>query len=66
MVEEKGTGPICRNGPKGAVHKLDLSPFPTEGGTEVVRRQVPVFVGLKPEEGLVCRLLMKGVLEQSM
>jgi len=24
----KGTGPICRNGPKGALHKLDLSPFP--------------------------------------
>ena len=26
---EKGTGPICRNGPKGASHKLDLSPFST-------------------------------------
>jgi len=26
--QEKGTGPICRNGPKGASHKLDLSPFP--------------------------------------
>ena len=26
---EKGTGPICRNGPEGAAHKLDLSPFPT-------------------------------------
>ncbi len=26
--EEKGTGPICRNGPEGAAHKLDLSPFP--------------------------------------
>jgi predicted N-acetyltransferase YhbS len=25
---EKGTGPICRHGPKGASHKLDLSPFP--------------------------------------
>ncbi len=25
---EKGTGPICRNGPRGAAHKLDLSPFP--------------------------------------
>ena len=23
---KKGTGPICRNGPKGASHKLDLSP----------------------------------------
>jgi fumarate hydratase class II len=27
---EKGTGPICRNGPAGASHKLDLSPFPRE------------------------------------
>ena len=25
---ERGTGPICRNGPPGAAHKLDLSPFP--------------------------------------
>ncbi|MCH8923321.1 MAG: protein kinase, partial [Planctomycetes bacterium] len=25
---EKGTGPICRDGPEGASHKLDLSPFP--------------------------------------
>ena len=25
---EKGTGPICRNGPSGASHKLDQSPFP--------------------------------------
>src|SRR5262249_9465151 len=31
-------------------------------GTDVVSQQVPVFVGLKPEDGLVCRLLMKGVL----
>ena len=28
LPAEKGTGPICRNGPKGAAHKLDLSPFP--------------------------------------
>jgi hypothetical protein len=26
-LPKKGTGPICRNGPKGALHKLDLSPF---------------------------------------
>jgi len=34
----KGTGPICRNGPEGASHKLDLSPFPPwvmEGPGEV-------------------------------
>ena len=29
---EKGTGPICRNGPEGAAHKLDLSPFPPVAG----------------------------------
>ena len=28
QAEKKGTGPICRNGPEGASHKLDLSPFP--------------------------------------
>ena len=28
VTGEKGTGPICRNGPTGASHKLDLSPFP--------------------------------------
>jgi hypothetical protein len=27
---EKGTGPICRNGPQGASHKLDQSPFPPQ------------------------------------
>ena len=26
---KKGAGPICRNGPEGASHKLDLSPFST-------------------------------------
>ena len=26
-LRKKGTGPICRNGPEGASHKLDLSPF---------------------------------------
>jgi RNA polymerase sigma-70 factor (ECF subfamily) len=30
---EKGTGPICRNGPEGASHKLDLSPFPRKEAT---------------------------------
>jgi len=28
LTAEKGTGPICRDGPPGASHKLDLSPFP--------------------------------------
>ncbi len=30
-AEKKGTGPICRNGPPGASHKLDLTPFSPEG-----------------------------------
>ena len=29
---EKGISPIYRNGPSGATHKLDLSPFPTPDG----------------------------------
>ncbi len=34
VTEKKGTGPICRNGPEGAAHKLDLSPFsPGKEGT---------------------------------
>ena len=37
-----------------------------QGGAEVVRRQVPIFVGMKAEEGLVCRLLMKGALAKGM
>jgi uncharacterized membrane protein (DUF4010 family) len=31
-VGEKGTGPICQNGPSGAAHKLDQSPFPEHRG----------------------------------
>lgn len=33
---KKGTGPICRNGPKGAPHELNLSPFS--------RRQIRIAV----------------------
>ncbi len=29
-TKEKGTVPICRNGPEGASHKWGLSPFPTQ------------------------------------
>ena len=36
------------------------------GGNEVACQQVPVFVGLKRDEKLVCRLLMKGALAQGM
>ncbi|MGA2063093.1 MAG: hypothetical protein ABSG67_21685 [Thermoguttaceae bacterium] len=36
LREKKGTGPICRNGPKGAAHKLDLSPFSCETAVEPV------------------------------
>ena len=40
---EKGTGPICRNGPEGASHKLDLSPFPAG------RRVFPASTGIGTE-----------------
>ncbi|MCD4727064.1 MAG: 23S rRNA (adenine(2503)-C(2))-methyltransferase RlmN [Pirellulales bacterium] len=33
---EKGSGPICRNGPEGAAHKLDLTPFPQERLSHIV------------------------------
>jgi D-beta-D-heptose 7-phosphate kinase/D-beta-D-heptose 1-phosphate adenosyltransferase len=36
VQKKKGTGPICRNGPKGASHKLDLSPFSSRGSTKVI------------------------------
>ena len=36
---KKGTGPICRNGPKGASHKLDLSPFSIEQAAREAARQ---------------------------
>jgi len=32
---KKGTGPICRNGPKGASHKLDLSPFSSKASLDI-------------------------------
>ena len=38
----------------------------SEGGVAVVRRQVAVFVGLKPHPDLACRLLMKGALAEGM
>jgi hypothetical protein len=38
----------------------------SQEGKEVVHEQVPVFVGFEPEEGVVCRLLMKGALRDGM
>jgi chemotaxis protein histidine kinase CheA len=38
---EKGTGPICRNGPEGASHKLDLSPFPGPPPAAEVESSLP-------------------------
>jgi len=39
---KKGTGPICRNGPEGASHKLDLSPF-----SGVAEGDSPIFAAQK-------------------
>jgi len=36
---EKGTGPFCLKGPKGASHKMDLSPFPAVPFPAVCPRQ---------------------------
>lgn len=37
-----------------------------QGQQEVARREVPVFVGLKPDQAEVCRLLMKGALGEGL
>ena len=42
---KKGTGPICRNGPEGAEHKLDRSPFSEETGSVFVEAD-PVQIGV--------------------
>ena len=43
---EKGTGPICRNGPEGAAHKLDLSPLPPpDAGRNRLQRPLPLRRG---------------------
>ena len=46
-MTEKGSGPICRDGPQGASHKLDLTPFPSsdEAVNKVLERTlgVPLF-----------------------
>jgi hypothetical protein len=33
---------------------------------QAISQEVPVFVGMKPEQGLVCRLLMRGALRDGM
>ncbi|MCG2685702.1 MAG: FecR family protein, partial [Planctomycetales bacterium] len=40
--EKKGTGPICRDGPEGAAHKLDLSPFSPWTGLSWTNQYVTV------------------------
>jgi len=49
---KKGTGPICRDGPEGASHKLDLSPFSSSGSqmTEVKHGVVVVATGTAGQE----------------
>ena len=37
-----------------------------QNGKEVVRKQTPIFVDFEPGPGEVCRLLMKGALEEHM
>ena len=71
---EKGTGPICRNGPPGASHKLDLSPFPLTTTYEPLLDELAVgdrimladgTVSLTVEEvdtdGATCRVVQSGV-----
>ena len=58
---KKGISPICRNGPEGASHKLDLSPFSTAvrivsaiaRAVEYLHRQGIVHRDLKPSNILL-------------
>ncbi len=47
----KGTGPICRDGPQGASHKLDLSPF-SPLGARAGKAQGLQPLGFKPPQSL--------------
>jgi len=42
-AREKGTGPIYRNGPQDASHKLDLSPFPSQNADVDGESLVPLL-----------------------
>jgi succinyl-CoA synthetase beta subunit len=44
IAGEKGTVPICRNGPEGASHKWGLSPFPVRSAEQLMRALCRVFV----------------------
>ena len=57
-LAEKGTVPICRNGPKGASHKWGLSPFPLVGSDSNICRNWSISSGfsrLEPKR-LITRL----------
>ncbi len=67
---EKGTGPICRNGPSGASHKLDLSLFPNPSlfgkMLEAFSHTTGIPIGVPFDElsGRHRRLIFHGVGEQ--
>ncbi|MGD0898354.1 MAG: FHA domain-containing protein [Thermoguttaceae bacterium] len=46
---EKGTVPICRNGPSGALHKWGLSPFPGTGA------DIPILADLSSRHARIRR-----------
>ncbi len=66
---EKGISPICRNGPEGTAHKLDLSPFHrAEGVAELIEKWKHEPEGTAavtmPHDSLVLgRLLLPMILE---
>jgi 4-amino-4-deoxy-L-arabinose transferase-like glycosyltransferase len=57
---EKGTGPICRNGPEGALHKLDLSPFPRWWLRNAWISMILVGVGMMIALPIVAAIFLPG------
>ncbi|MBN2578568.1 MAG: PD-(D/E)XK nuclease family protein [Pirellulales bacterium] len=63
--EQRGTGPLCRNGPSGALYKGGLSPFapadaPTTAGLEILAAAGPLGE-LEMIASRIKRLLVEGL-----
>ncbi len=62
--EEEGIGPIYRNGPEGASHKLDVSPFPAMLAALARDTGIPTDVPFEQLGAKHRRLIMHGTGDQ--